>query len=419
MIRASKIVSGPAGPVCRVLALAALLAVLGFSGPARAGLPIRVLLVRGGLSVRVFADATLRIYALAEERLLYAAEGGGPLLVRARGDRVLIGEAGGRSLPAGGVRFRAFGGPIRMNGTPYRGAIDVAASGGRLWVVNTVRLEDYLRGVVGREIPSGWPRPALRAQAVAARTFTLLIRAQADKKAKGRALFHLTAGTGDQVYGGMPAENPAIDSAVAATEGLVVTYRGKIARAFFHASSGGRTEAVGAVWPSIGLPYLRGVPVPLERGDPAQEWRATVGLGALRRALVRTGRFVGRIRAVTVVGRTASGRASRVRIDHRGGRLTVRAALLRRVLGYTRVRSTLFRIDRNRDVLIFRGRGFGHGVGMSQQGARLLAESGKSYTEILAFFYPGTSLLRAEEAAFPDAELLVPQEIDDLSLLLR
>ena len=142
-------------------------------------------------------------------------------------------------------------------------------------------------------------------------------------------------------------------------------------------------------------------------------------MGALRRALARTGRFVGRIRAVTVVGRTASGRASRVRIDHRGGRLTVRAALLRRVLGYARVRSTLFRIDRNRDVLIFRGRGFGHGVGMSQQGARLLAESGKSYTEILAFFYPGTSLLRAEEAAFPDAELLVPQEIDDLSLLLR
>ncbi|MDP7387104.1 MAG: SpoIID/LytB domain-containing protein, partial [Nitrospinota bacterium] len=231
MIRASKSLAGRAGPVRRVLSLAALLAVFGFSAPARADLPVRVLLVRGGLSVRVSADAALRVYALAEERLFYAAEGGGSALVRAWGDRVLIGEAGGRPLPAGGVRFRAFGGPIRLNGTPYRGAVDVAASGGRLWVVNTVRLEDYLRGVVGREIPSGWPQAALQAQAVAARTFTLLIRAQADRKAKGRALFHLTAGTGDQVYGGIPAENPAIDAAVAATNGLVLTYGGKIARA--------------------------------------------------------------------------------------------------------------------------------------------------------------------------------------------
>ena len=221
-----------AGRVCRVVFLSALFTAFGFSGGwgrARADLPVRVLLVRGGLSAHVSAHAALRIYSLAEERLLYTVEGGGgggSVSLRARGDRVLIGEEGGRPLPAGGVRFRVFGGPIRLNGTPYRGAIDVAASGGRLWVVNTVRLEDYLRGVVGREIPPRWPQPALQAQAVAARTFTLLIRAQAERKAQGRALFHLTSGTGDQVYGGIPAEDPAIDAAVAATAGLVLTHGG-------------------------------------------------------------------------------------------------------------------------------------------------------------------------------------------------
>ena len=114
-----------------------------------------------------------------------------------------------------------------------------------------------------------------------------------------------------------------------------------------------------------------------------------------------------------------SGRAAKVRIDHRHGRVSIPATQLRRALGYKKIRSTFFTVRRRRGRLIFRGRGYGHGVGMSQQGARLLAEAGMRHDQILSYYYPGTSLKRAEEAAFPDEIFLAQQEIDDLSLLLR
>ncbi len=413
-----------AGKVRRLFFLSPVLCVLFLPIAAEARLPIRVLLLRGAGSATVSAGETLRIYSLAEERLLQIAGGGGPFLLRARGDRIHLEFKGRLALLNGGIRFRALGDAVRLNGTPYRGAIDVVASAGRLWVVNSVRLEGYLRGVVGREIPPKWPQAALQAQAVAARTFTLLIRAQAERSSARRSsggppLFHLTAGTGDQVYGGIPAEDPAIDAAVSSTEGQVLVYRGVLARAFFHAASGGHTEAVGAVWPSIDDPYIRGVPVPHERSDPAQAWESRVRLAELRTALAREGRTLGPILDVRIEGRTPSGRASLVRVSHRNGQIRLPATLIRRILGYTRIRSTLFTLQRDRDFVVFRGRGYGHGVGMSQRGARYLAEGGMNYAEILAFFYPGTALRKAEEAAFPDEEFLVPQDIDDLSRLLR
>ncbi|MFQ5913968.1 MAG: SpoIID/LytB domain-containing protein [Nitrospinota bacterium] len=386
---------------------------------AEADLPIRILLLRGVRSAGVSSSGSIRIYSLREERLVHDAERGDSVALRATGKRVRLENHGGVLLPPGGARFRAVGHTVRLNGRPYRGAIDVVASGDRLWVVNTVRLEDYLRGVVGREVPPRWPQAALQAQAVAARTFTLLIREQAERAAGGRPLFHLTAGTRDQVYGGIPAEDPAVDAAVRRTEGQVLVYRGTLARTFFHAASGGHTEAAQAVWPQIDDPYLRGVSVPGERRDGAQDWEVRIEPDELRRALARRGRNVGAIRDVRIKGRTPSGRATRVLINHRYGQISLPATRLRRVLGYTRVRSTLFALFRDRDSLVFRGRGFGHGVGMSQQGARWLAESGMSYAEILVFFYPGTSLRKAEEAAFPDDELLVPQDVEDLRLLLR
>lgn len=415
----------PPRPAFFFLFLASALGVLLTRLDADARLPLRVLLIQGAPSAEVGAPAALRIYSLAEERLVRNVERGGSIQLRADGDRILLAPRGGLTLssgdalPPGGVRFRAVGGAVRLNGTPYRGAIDVAASGGRLWAVNSVRLEDYLRGVVGREVSPAWPPAALQAQAVAARTFALLIRAQAERASQGRALYHLTAGTGDQVYGGIGAEHPAVDAAVKSTEGEVLVYRGALARAFFHAASGGYTEAARAVWPVIDGPYLRGVPVPQERSDPTQEWEVRIGREELRAALAREGHLLGPIEEVRVEGRTPSGRAARVRIVHRSGEIALAAPQLRRALGHTRIRSALFALEPRRDAWVFRGRGYGHGVGMSQQGARLLAEAGMRYTRILTFFYPGASLGRAEEAAFPDEALLVPQEIDDLSRLLR
>lgn len=403
----------------RALIFAALAISLTAAGAAEARVTIRVLLVRAGWSARVESTGPIRIYSLAEERLVKVSAESQALRVTARGDRIRLGRSPWRSLPPGGVRFRAQGAPIRLNGAPYRGAIDIVPSGGRIWVINIVRLEDYLRGGVGQEIPSHWPAAALRAQTVAARTFTLLIRARAERRGGGRPLYHLTAGTGDQVYGGVRAEHPAIDAAVTDTCDLVLTAEGRIALTFFHAASGGHTETAHAVWPSISASYLRATPVPSERKDPRQSWESRFRLSELRMKLAHAGHRVGEIHEVTVHSRTSSGRAKEVQIAHRDGRTRLFSSRLRQILGYRRVRSTLFTPERDGNEVIFRGRGYGHGVGMSQQGARLMAEQGKGAIEILSFFYPGTALQRVEQAAFPDEKILVPQRFDDLSLLLR
>ena len=382
----------------RALMFAALAISLTAAGAAEARVTVRVLLVRAGWSARVESTGPVRIYSLAEERLVKVSAESQALRVTARGDRIRLGRSSWRSLPPGGVRFRAQGALIRMNGIPYRGAIDIVPSGGRIWVINIVRLEDYLRGGGGQEIPSHWPAAALRAQTVAARTFTLLIRARAERRENGR---------------------PAIDAAVTDTSDLVLTVEGRIALTFFHAASGGHTETAHAVWPSISASYLRATPVPSERKDPSQSWESRFRLSELRRKLAHAGHRVGEIREVTVHSRTPSGRAKEVQIAHRDGRTRLFSSRLRQILGYRRVRSTLFTPERDGNEVVFRGRGYGHGVGMSQHGARLMAEQGKGAIEILSFFYPGTARQRVEQAAFPDVKILVPQGFGELSLLLR
>ena len=402
----------------RALIFAALAISLTAIDAAEARVTVRVLLVRAGWSARAESTGPLRIYSLAEERLVKVSAESQALRVTARGDRIRLGRSPWRSLPPGGVRFRAQGAPIRLNGALYRGAVDIAPSGGRIWVINIVRLEDYLRGG-GQEIPSHWPAAALRAQTVAARTFTLLIRARAERRGGGRPLYHLTAGTGDQVYDGVRAEHPAIDAAVTDTSDLVLTAEGGIALTFFHAASGGHTETAHAVWPSISASYLRATPVPSERKDPSQSWESRFRLSELRRKLAHAGHRVGEIHEVTVHSRTSSGRAKEIQIAHRDGRTRLFSSRLRQILGYRRVRSTLFTPERDGNEAIFRGRGYGHGTRYVTTGSAPDGGTREGSHRDSAILFPGTALQRVEQAAFPDEKILVPQRFDDLSLLLR
>ena len=162
--------------------------------------------------------------------------------------------------------------------------------------------------------------------------------------------------------------------------------------AAFHGTAGGRTASAEEVW-GRPVPYLESVPVEGEELSPETYWRAPVPREDLALALARLGRDVGRVGRVEVVARTPSGRAATVRIEGSKGRAEVRAAALRRVLGETRVRSTLFDVRPTPDGVVFVGSGQGHGVGMSQWGARALAERGAGYRAILARFYPGARLV--------------------------
>jgi stage II sporulation protein D len=158
--------------------------------------------------------------------------------------------------------------PILWNGSAYHGTLVIRSDGHRLAVVDAVDLEDYLRGVVGSEMPSHWSLAALEAQAVAARSYALATL-------RPKAFYDLFADTRSQVYSGLGGESAKTDLAVSKTTGRVLTYRGAIAETFFFSSSGGRTANVRDVWPgNDAIPYLRSVPDPYDASSPNHVWRA-------------------------------------------------------------------------------------------------------------------------------------------------
>ena len=158
--------------------------------------------------------------------------------------------------------------PLLVNALPYRGRLTVSSDGKLLQVIDTVGLEAYLKGVVPAEMPSAWAAEALKAQAVAARSYALA------NLAKGRP-YDLYGDVRSQVFGGVKAENPATSAAVDATKGEVVLYRAKVADALFFSSSGGRTasalEATGQ-----NVPYLVPVADPYDTLAPYHDWGPVV-----------------------------------------------------------------------------------------------------------------------------------------------
>lgn len=154
--------------------------------------------------------------------------------------------------------------PLFVDGKPYRGKITVSSDGKQLQVLDTVGLEAYLKGVVPSEMPSNWSPEALKAQAVAARSYALA------NLAKGRD-FDLYGDVRSQVYGGVDAESSSASDAVTATKGQVVLYHGKVADTLFFSTSGGRTtSALEAT--SVAVPYLLSVADPYDTASPSHNW---------------------------------------------------------------------------------------------------------------------------------------------------
>jgi stage II sporulation protein D len=223
--------------------------------------------------------------------------------------------------------------PLEINGSRYHGLLAIYRWGGKLASVNHVSLEDYLRGVVGGEMPSHWNMAALEAQAVAARSYALAT-------VKPRGAYDLYDDTRSQVYGGLDYEGPRTDLALARTRGRVLTWRGAVAATFFFSTSGGRTASIRDVWPeAASLPYLRSVADPYDRRSPHHRWGPVAvtprELAArLHRPALRGARAVH-------VARTGSGRAATVWLRGSGGTRRVAASKLQVRLG---LQSTWFSV---------------------------------------------------------------------------
>ncbi len=226
--------------------------------------------------------------------------------VRSRGGVVLKSADGKRLAGCGRSATARGGGEVTILGDrDYRGDMTVRVSGDQMLVINDVRLEAYVRGVVPNEMPSSWPADALRAQAVAARSFALTT-----KVGQG---FDLYDDTRSQVYGGMDTETRRTNAAVKATRGQVIRYSGGIATAYFSSSSGGRTENVEFGFPGAApQPYLKSVRDRYDSISPDHSWTVRYTQRQMESKLA--GLFAGKLERIRVLKQGVSPRIVRAKV---------------------------------------------------------------------------------------------------------
>ena len=232
-------------------------------------------------------------------------------------------------LPEVWVDSAAPAGLVPLGAALYRGRLRVVPLGDRLQAINYIGLENYLPSVVASEMPSQWPLAALRAQAVAARTYAMAQR-------RPGQLFDLQATVASQMYKGAGAETTSTRQAVAQTNGQVLLYQGRLIDAVFHSCSGGTTENSGEIW-NRQLPYLTSVP-DFDQVSPLRNWSKSFEPQELRRAFVE----IDGVTSIEPLVTSTSGRIRQARVTGPGGQLVLSGAELRRRLG---LRSTLVRFQ--------------------------------------------------------------------------
>ena len=264
----------------------------------------------------------------------------------------------------------------------YRGKTRLIREGKTITAVNHVDLEHYLYSVVGAEAVSTWPIEALKAQAVAARSYALYKR-----HTQANQIYDLDTTVATQVYKGLDTEYTTTHEAVNSTLGQIMTYNNEVILAAFHSSSGGHTENVEDVWTSP-LPYLRAV-VDYDHSAPVFEWQQIFPVSRIKTLVAG----VGKIKGLQPVKVTPRGRIVTMKIVGDRGSANLSGKEIRKALD---LRSTLFRMSTDGTNLRVSGRGFGHGLGLSQWGAYYLAQQGVDYHRILAHYYQNADLTKLD-----------------------
>ncbi len=209
----------------------------------------------------------------------------------------------------------------------YRGELRVYLISGKLLVVNYLGLQDYLQSVVGSEMPKTWPMEALKAQAVAARTYAL-------KNYGKKSFYDIKSNQSSQVYLGVEAETIMTNKAVAKTRSLVITHKGQLINSVFHSSSGGLTEASGDVW-KYQLPYLVSVP-DFDQHGSVHQWNKSFSPKELKKSFSN----IGAIKNIELLNISPTGRVLNVKVKGSTGELSLTGKELRKILD---LKSTLVR----------------------------------------------------------------------------
>lgn len=336
----------------------------------------------------------------------------GSLSVSAQSGRVILESSGNRYRSDGKSLVLEAWMPehqVSLNGKSYRGAMEFTATNGTLRVVNVLGVEDYLRGVVPNEIGrlDSTMFEALKAQAVAARTY-----AYKHFRSRSSQGFDVYADVRDQVYDGADGEGDLANQAIDASSGVVMQHQGSLIEAYYHSTCGGHTESVEA-WNRKGVPYLKPVPDVDPQGNAwcslssysTWEFRytwselTTIAMKYLSTANPDTLFPFQRIERVMILDRHPGYRVASVLFVTDRGTFVVKGDKNRWLFRNPKnpektLPSAWFELSSDSEGVTLRGRGFGHGIGLCQMGARALAKAGYGYKEILWHYYPNVDLVK-------------------------
>ncbi len=297
----------------------------------------------------------------------------------------------------------------------YAGELRVSLGDKKLKIINYLKLEKYLKSVVGSEMPKEFPFAALQSQAIAARTYALKLLGK-------NKLFDIHATQSSQVYLGLEAETEKISRAVRSTKSLAIFYENKLIDAVFHSSSGGRTENSGQVW-KYQFPYLKSV-IDYDQNSTKYKWSKTFMSSELDKIFSD----LGGLDSMQIIQKSNSNRVLKVRLNGPNGYKDISGKNLRKKLKLLSTKFQFnFKLNQNnklknpknynykynvnsddnivnylvplpvpeipKDYLLeVVGYGAGHGVGMSQWGAKAMAERGASFRQILRHYYNGITI---------------------------
>lgn len=326
---------------------------------------------------------------------------------------------------------------LQYKGKRYRGGITMQSlAESDITLINELSLDEYLYSVVPSEMPSDWPLEALKAQAVAARNYAIVTMGK--HNAHG---FDLCSTEHCQAYNGLEQEKDSSTEAVNATKGKFITYNGKLITAFFHSSSGGHTEDSENVW-SAKTDYIRGVDDKYSLGSPYDNWTIDLERKEIKEKLVKAGYDLGDIIDISILEISPYGRVTKLSIKGTKETKVFEKEKIRSIMGTRALRSIWYKLKTDADIFVtgsltgasqlnrpsnmyvvsasgkskasspgnlvsvkgssgtkaynvipgtytFEGKGFGHGLGMSQYGAKGMAEAGYNYEKILEHYYQG------------------------------
>ncbi|MDR1986445.1 MAG: SpoIID/LytB domain-containing protein [Treponema sp.] len=305
----------------------------------------------------------------------------------------------------------------------YRGSIEFRPEKAGITLINILNIEEYLYGVIPAEMPAYWPTEALKAQAIAARSYTLACLGDYNRDVPKEKGFDLYGSVLSAAYRGVNGEARATTAAVDATRGMYLTAGGKPLKAYYSANHGGYSEDSRSVWGmstfNAAVPdkllSSRANPLPLDElarwirerprsyasmpdlhSSQAYRWEKWVAAEEIRSRNAADGNNIGEILQVISRGRGISGRINEVEIRGAQGTLRIKGDRIRSRLGG--LRSNLFTIrsklgkNGKPEYFIFQGAGWGHGVGLDQSGAAGMAKAGFTAAQILGHYYPLAAL---------------------------